>query len=760
MTATSTAVMPDLTNCEKEPIHIPGSIQPHGALLVLREADLIIEHASANTAKFLGCEPVDLLNKPITSLLSDQQLAQLHAALTDELNDNPIFVFEFAPREARNEKTDRRHMLNAVLHRRASRLILDFDPPSPHLLASRDLQRFYPMVRASIQRLEAAHDLRELYRVIAEEVRRITGFERVMIYKFDEDWHGEVVGEALAEGAASYMNHHFPASDIPAQARNLYRVNRSRVIVDAAYQPVPLVRASGAATTPVDLSFSILRSVSPVHAEYLRNMGVAASTSFSIIRDGELWGLIACHHSTPFLVPFEIRTACEFLSQVAAIEIGAQIRRTHDANRLRLQSAQSKLLAEMTREDNLLSSLARAGSHLIEFLGANGAALYFDKQVTLLGATPSEQQVRAIIDFIDAQKQRDIFTTDSLPTLFPLASAFKDTACGVLAMSISRYVNSYLLWFRPERIRTITWGGDPNKPAEPALPGARIHPRKSFENWKQIIENHANPWLPEEIEAATDFRSSILNIVLRKVEELAGLSAELKRANSELESFSYSISHDLRAPFRHIAGFADLLQRRAVNTLDETGRRYVQTIGEAARHAGALVDALLAFSNISRIELRKLKVPLADLVEESRRDLADLAKGRNVQWNVPPLPVVRGDPTLLRLVLDNLIANALKFTRHRDPAIIDITAKYDGARYTIAIKDNGAGFDHHYIHKLFTPFSRLHRAEEFEGTGIGLATVKRVVERHGGAVWAQGAVDRGSTFYFSLPLQEPPSERA
>jgi signal transduction histidine kinase len=228
-------------------------------------------------------------------------------------------------------------------------------------------------------------------------------------------------------------------------------------------------------------------------------------------------------------------------------------------------------------------------------------------------------------------------------------------------------------------------------------------------------------------------------------------TAELTAANQELEAFSYSVSHDLRAPLRHIDGFTGLLERHIEPTLDEKGRRYLRTISGSAKQMGELLDDLLSFSRIGRAELRYLPARLAELVDEVRRMLEPESAGRVIAWVIGPLPEVRGDPQLLRLVLQNLIGNALKYTRPRDQALIEIGARAEGGETVCFIRDNGVGFEMRYVDRLFVVFQRLHSSAEFEGTGIGLASVKRIIDRHGGRVWAEGEVDRGACFYFALP---------
>ncbi len=237
----------------------------------------------------------------------------------------------------------------------------------------------------------------------------------------------------------------------------------------------------------------------------------------------------------------------------------------------------------------------------------------------------------------------------------------------------------------------------------------------------------------------------------RRVQER---TAALLEANQELESFSYSVSHDLRAPLRHIMGFAQLLESRSAAAMDDTGRRHLKTIAEAARQGGRLVDDLLEFSRMGRTELKKARVALSDAVAEARRELAPEAEGRKVRWHMEALPEVRADPALLRLVLKNLLSNALKYSRTREESVIEVWAREGEDEVEVVVRDNGVGFEMQYVDKLFGVFQRLHRAEQFEGTGIGLANVRRIVARHGGRTWAESVVGQGATFHFTLPRVE------
>lgn len=380
-------------------------------------------------------------------------------------------------------------------------------------------------------------------------------------------------------------------------------------------------------------------------------------------------------------------------------------------------------------------------------VGAQGAALVSAGAVATVGQTPSDAEILLLASWLKARGEA-AFATDSLSTLWPPAEEFAPDASGVLAISISQLHPDYILWFRPEVVRTVTWGGDPTKPA--SRDGEVLHPRKSFDLWKEQVRLRGLPWTSVERETAADFRNAIQNFVLRRAEERAELTAELERSNKELEAFSYSISHDLRAPFRHIVGYAELLKAKE-DGLDDKSQHYMQTIVEAALTAGRLVDDLLAFSQLGRSAITRAPVDMRKLVEEVRRTLEREIEGRTVRWDIGALPSGWGDASLLRQVVTNLIDNALKYSRPREEAVITIAGEDRGDVTAYWVSDNGVGFDMAYVGKLFGVFQRLHRIDDFEGTGIGLALCKRIIDRHQGTIEAYGKLEQGATLLFTLP---------
>lgn len=724
----------DLAACAREPIRVPGSIQPHGALFVLDAAGVVTKAAIGALAAGIAADPI---GRPLADLLPEESRRIVETLDTRLVAGRGAEHMGFVRTGA--------GAFHLVAHRSGGDIIVELELALGDEPGSFD--EVYPDVRAFLDAVQRTSGIQALADLAAREVRRITGLDRALIYRFDEEWNGEVIAEDNGGRLPVYRDLRWPASDIPAQARDLYRLNRLRLIADAHYEPAPIAPDGGT----VDLTYSVLRSVSPVHLEYMRNMATMASMSISLLSGDRLWGLISCHHLDPARVPYHVRAACEFIGQVVSMQIAAHEASALATRRDALRGVQGKLLAHMAAEDHFIDGLLAHPRDLMALTGADGAAIVAGGRCTRLGEAPPEAGILALVEWLSGEDREDVFLTDSLAAEWPDGAALKDMGSGVVAISISQIHDSYLLWFRPELVRTVSWGGDPAKRAELGPDGLRLHPRKSFEIWQETVQLHARPWQEAERDAAAELRVAIVDIVLRRAEEMAALSERLTAINKELEAFSYSVSHDLRAPFRHIVGYAQLLKKFEGERLSERGDRYIETIIESAISAGQLVDDLLSYSQMGRSTITPVSIDVAAMVAEARTNLTMEGDRHRIDWRIGPLAPVRADPVMVRLVVQNLLENALKFSRDREPAVIEIGSEAKEDEVVTHVRDNGAGFDMAYVDKLFGVFQRLHREEEFEGTGIGLANVKRIVERHGGRVWAEGELDKGATFFFALP---------
>ncbi|KAF0812699.1 Phytochrome-like protein cph1 [Andreprevotia sp. IGB-42] len=729
--------------CAQEPIRVPGSVQPHGFLLVIDDTELRIRQLSQSVQTWLGHAAEALLGTPLVALLgSDTPLA---ARLTGDYGE-PHHLGVITLRHADGTLRP----FEWVVHRQAQLLVLEFEPADGS--SEQAFSGMYPLVRTFVNRIHEAVDVQTMCALAVSEVKRITGYGRVVAYRFDADGHGHVIAEEVDDGYDRYLGLHFPASDIPAQARALYVLNRIRVIQDADYTPSPLLPPVNPENgAPLDLSLAMLRSVSPVHLQYMKNMGTQASMSVSIVIDNALWGLISCHDHAPSPVRFHTRTACELLGNILSLQIEAKEAHEVATHMLSLRQQVVHMLSAMADRDSVHEGLLAMPGVLLGFARASGAAIVTASGIERVGVVPPLHSVAQLVAWLAANHAAEVFTSDCISRDLPHIDGLAEFAGGVLAVSISELHPHYLIWLRPETVRTVSWAGEPVKVQAESDGQLRLNPRASFASWQQTLRGFCIPWLPAEIDGALELRGAVLGIVLRKAEELAQLADELKKSNRELESFSYSVSHDLRAPLRHIASYAELLVDTEQQALTERGQHFLDNISESARFAGQLVDNLLTFSQMGRSEIRPTRVDVGELIATIQREMLPDYADRQIEWQIHPMPSVWADNTFLHLALRNLIANAIKYTRLREVAQIEIGAQQEGDEDVISIRDNGVGFDPQYASKLYGVFQRLHRMEEFEGTGIGLANVRRIVERHHGRTWAEGQPGAGATFHIALP---------
>ncbi len=742
----------DLTSCDREPIHMPGRVQPHGVLLVLAEPDLRIIQASTSTAQQLGRAAESLLGQPLAALLGDEYVQYLHNTLgIESIDQNPLYIWT-------SQLGAGGQYFDGLIHRHNGALILELEPSHT---ASAPRPDFYRLVKTVVARLQGAPSFDAFCNTAVAEVRALTGFDRVMIYTFDADGHGSVIAEALAPDVPSFLGLHYPASDIPQQARALYLRNWLRLIPDAHYTPADVVPTLTPDTgAPLDLSYATLRSVSPIHLEYLANMGVRASMSISIIDDGALWGLIACHHQSPRYLPYEVRAACEFLGQAFSLQLTAKRDSEDHQYRAQVNAVGLRLIQQIAEVHPLDYALTAGRPSMLDLIDAGGAALCIDGQIVSLGQTPTDDQIRALIAWLGAQPERGIYSIASLATACPELADCKDTASGVLAAPISRAQGEYLLWFRPELLQVVNWGGEPTKAVELHDDGVQLHPRRSFELWQQMVALNARPWKSFEIAAASDLRNAVLSIVLRRVAELAQLNAELESSNVELDAFAYIASHDLKEPLRGLHNYAHFLIEDYGDKLDSEGQAKLQTLIRLTQRMETLIDTLLHYSRIGRVDLVIQQADLNVVLREVLDRLAMSIEQQQVQLRIPrPLPTIQYDAVNLGEVFYNLILNAIKYNT-KPEKWVEIgyeelappsSADASGASYTFYVRDNGIGIQEKHFETIFRIFKRLHVRDQFGGgTGAGLTIAKKIVERHGGRIWLESTLTVGTTFFFTI----------
>ncbi|MCJ2370943.1 ATP-binding protein [Pseudomonas sp. RGM 3321] len=731
-----------LANCADEPIQFPGAIQPHGLLFTLEEPNLTILQVSANVQSVLGHAPEQVLGKGLEHVLGAGWAEVIRSASAhDSFVDTQRLLMTVNGIE-----------FEALMHRNQDVLVLELEIQDKEAQAVSYTERTGNMGRM-LRQLHAASDLQTLYEVSVREIQRMTGYDRVLIYRFEEEGHGQVIAEASAPSMELFNGLFFPASDIPEQARELYRRNWLRIIPDADYTPVPLVPQLRPDTQQqLDLSFSTLRSVSPIHCQYMKNMGVLSSMSVSLIQGGKLWGLVSCGHRTPLYVSHELRSACQAIGQVLSLQISAmealEISRQREA---KVRTLEQLHQAMADSEENVFDGLAQQPQLLMDLVGATGVAIIEDRQTHCYGICPEVSDIRALHTWMIAGGE-PVYASHHLSSVYAPAEAYQPAASGILAMSLPKPVDNGVIWFRSEVKESVQWSGDPNKPLnmESSEGGMRLRPRTSFEIWKVEMTGIAPKWSHGDVFAANDLRRSALeNDLARQVRR----EQQAVRARDELVAV---VSHDLRNPMTVISMLCGMMQKSFSSDGPHTSRRIstaIDTMQQAASRMNVLLEDLLDTSKIEagRYTITPQPLEVSQIFEEAYTLLAPLAMDKSIEisFNAEPDLKVQADPERLFQVLSNLIGNAIKFTPKLGK--IGVAAMSNGTEIVFTVRDSGEGIPAEQLPHIFERYWTVKEGNP-TGTGLGLYISQGIIKAHGGELGAQSQVGEGSEFRFTVPI--------
>jgi two-component system, chemotaxis family, sensor kinase Cph1 len=768
-------------------IHIPGSIQPHGALLGLSESFVILQ-VSDNTEALLGQKPEKLLNQSLNILFDEAQITAIQELLKEQFTNikntsKHLKLQLFTPTKTQ--------YFDVVIHRNATSIILELEPINSNTQIS--FLSFHNLVNDAILQMRQTSQLEDFFNIAAKQIRKITNFDRVMVYKFDQDGSGSVIAEAKNEELLPYLGLHYPATDIPETSRNLYTKSLLRFIPNFKAKFSPLIP-----NKPLDLSNSILRSYDSCCFEFHQNMDVEALLVISLIRDTpqeplsfgnaksipdsakhlsdnkrKLWGLISCHNQTPKYLPYETRTACEFLGEIISLELTNKLTQAEISYKNKLKSLQSQFIASISNADNFVDALIHPAPRLLDVVSASGCAVCLDDKITLVGNTPNSEEVYKLIDWAGINIAEDLFTTNSLPKLYPESQPLKDTASGLLLLRISRVLRYYILWFRPEVLQTVDWAGNPGDSTKSNDDGTfELSPRHSFELWQETVCLTSLPWQECELDSALDLRNAITGIVINKANELAKINRELEYTNRELDSFAYAASHDLKEPLRGIHNYSTILIEDYAHLLDEEGMDCLNTLVSLTQRMDTLIDVLLRISQLGQAELRSQPTDLNDVVDQVLSMFRASRKPEQIDIRIPrTLPTIECDRVLINEVFSNLIGNALKYNvrtrkwieigyiepNEKNTNYLNNSKNTKSFNNSISpifyVRDNGIGIQTHHLDNIFRLFKRLHSQEKYGGgAGAGLAIAKKIIERHGGIIWVESTYGEGSTFLFTLNI--------
>lgn len=735
-----------LTNCEHEPIHVPGKIQPHGFLIGL-DLNKKIDFCTENISLFVSVLHIEVLGKSFADVFGLKAEQQIYNYINkDKAQD--VFPLEI-------------DLLGKVfqvsIHKSFDIYILEAEPK----FGGREkLADVYTQTIHFITQMNNTKSLKDLCALVAKGTREITGYDRVMIYRFDEQYNGEVFAESCREDLESFLGLHYPHTDIPAQARELYIRNQLRLIVDVNYEPVPIFTVDDSENKSLDLSLSILRSTSPIHVEYLQNMGVGATLTISLIHNDRLWGLIACHHYSKKNISPEVRLAAKIQGQFITSQI--DIRQSNDENINAQKTAEA--LEQLTGIDLPLvqDSLEKivASPELLHICNAAGVSITCRGKIYKNGLTPTDDQITALTDSISDLKITTIFTTNKVNDYFPELENCP-TVAGIIYHSLGSA--DHIIWYRPESISEINWGGDPEKSIVKDSTG--LHPRNSFNIWKQIIKNQSSKWKQYEINGAAQYahvlHNQLMMIMLSEEEEKYRTQSEiLRETNSELENINWISTHDLQEPLRKIQLITSkVMSEIDVATIDSIAHS-LERVSKSASRMRVLLEDILKYTRIKNTQGILEKTDLNHILQVTIEDMSEMITETQAVIKYENLPEIHSISFLMKQLFSNIIQNSLKYASTERTPVITITASQEPVLIKemfkvycnwIRFSDNGIGFDQQYAESIFKVFSRLHHKDEYTGSGIGLALCKKIMQAVGGAIFAEGKPEEGTDIILYFP---------
>ncbi|MBX7527792.1 HWE histidine kinase domain-containing protein [Qipengyuania vesicularis] len=622
----------DLSNCDREPIHQLGKIQGFGALIAVN-ADWFVSLKSANLEAMLGLEDELEIGSRLSDAMDRPALERLRsntASLTDTDQIERLFGLDL---------TGSGKLFDCAIHCSGNYTIIELEPH-----AAGDVNRQIALLRPIMARLDGLEDTVDLLSQAARQLRASLDIDRVMVYRFHEDLSGEVVAEARRDDLEAFHGLRYPKSDIPAQARELYKRNRFRIISDVNEEPVAIEPGQTPEGEPLDLSMSTLRAVSPIHIEYLKNMGVGASLSISIVINGKLWGLFACHHYSSKILPYSQRTAAELFSELFSLMLERSLSRERAQLREAGQVVHNRLMRDIAAGTPLSESLPLLTPVIQQVIPHDGSSVFIEDIYDQNGAAPNEEEFRAIVPMLNSAATSRILASDAIAERAPKAERFADRAVGALVIPISRTPRDYLVLWRRGLTQTVTWAGNPEKPVEYGPNGARLTPRKSFEAWQKSVEGRSSPWTEGELQVADGLRVTLLEIILRLTDDAV---KERAKSQAQQELLIAELNHRVRNILNLIRGLISQSKREA-GSIEE----FSDIVG------GRITSLAAAHDNITKGNWAA--APLRTLIDSEAQAYLDNKRDR-VSVEGPEVLVAPEAYTVLALVIHEMVTNSAKY---------------------------------------------------------------------------------------------------
>ena len=728
----------DLSNCDVEPVQFIRHYQQHAFLLAVAPESLLVSAFSGNFPGFSGGEVI--IGQALAAVLGEEAAETISQVLQSEDYQarNPLAL-------SLNFETVGTRMFNVIFNPSGANVLLEFEPYDGKLSSSSFLLR----VDQALGYLQNSAFSDRLFDDVVKKIKLLTNYDRVMLYRFDQEFNGEIIAEARNEDLDPFLHLRYPHTDIPAQARRLFMINSVRHIVDTNPQEISAIYSHPDAGE-LDLTHSVNRGSSPIHLRYLNNMGVGASLNIALVVNQKLWGLISCHHQTPRFLDYRLRSIISLMGKVLSGHL-ALGEASHFRNQILSASvSRSRIFERMSKNYDIVEGLLWPESpNLLELTSAAGAAVLFDGKLQQVGQTPSAAEIDAIIMHLNT-KPASLFASERFFEELPNARAFENPPAGLLSIRLTKQPAEYILWFRPEIRKTVLWGGNPNLRKQITKGKVELHPELSFKKWEEQLDGLAEPWAAHQLDAASGLRNDIKEVILQKYQEARRLNGQLADAYEELETFSYSVSHDLRTPLNNIKGFAQILQEDYGSQLDNFGQEALQTIVTSIGRMNSFIDNMLDFSRFNQQETTLAEVKLDTVIDEVWADLKHQIGSAQFSRKGGGA-VLKGDFGQLKQLLQNILSNAFKYSSKVEQPVVSLESGAENGNVFFRVSDNGIGMDMKKAGNIFTVFNRLVSQDEYEGTGVGLSIAHRIVERHKGKITVASEPGRGTTFTVVLP---------
>ena len=739
--------------CEDEPIHIPESIQSYGFLIAFNYKDLKISIVSDN------CESVftePLIGKHFLEILSSDTNERAFLEETfDRVTKTKIRLPIKLHLKASMLKEGAAIDYLAVVYDSGHNYVVELEPAT-EFRDTYSAEQFIKLYAMSIApRFKEMTSLREMAQEMVSTIRYLTNMDRVVLYKFNDDYSGKVIAEAKADDMDSYQDLYFPASDIPAQARALYKTNWVRLTPDTELLPaklVPSTEASG--REPLDLTRSLLRTFSPIHLQYIRNQGLRASFSISLVTDGELYGLISCHHREACYIPQDVRLQCENLSQLFSWHLLAKEEEIAKRKKHVTDKAVDAML-DRIGPANPISRVVKSGERaFLDALNSSGFVYYSQYETITLGSTLPIELIKEI--FSKASSQGGFpYTNDALYDDYPEARQYG--IAGIMIIPLFEKKQYFTAWFRKETHRVQKWIGAEDEKSEDAPKAQRLKPRASFTIHTRTIKGRSTSFDRADVDTANRLNRMFLVYALDVQERMHISIQELEKQDNYRNEFLATLAHELRNPLGPIMSGASILE--TVDD-DKTRKRVTAIINRQAEYMSKLINDLMDVSRITRgkVKLEFEKLSIQDVLSDSLEivDQQVKAKKHNITVNYLEKDVtVYGDKARLSQIFSNIIHNAAKYTSDQGRITVDI--REEGVMVVVAVKDNGMGIPEDRLKDVFNMFTQIeaHSTHTKGGLGIGLTLVSKLVMLHHGdvSVMSEG-LGRGSTFEVRLPISK------